>query len=109
MFLLLRSPISSRVVFLYACIQRTLPQQTVDEARQRELLLRVCNTVLDPMRQHVIVRPDFDLEYLLADMRLLERPIKIKYEASAIRFLTDTSIVHAHLLFILFRLQVCSV
>jgi hypothetical protein len=51
------------------------------------------------------VRKDIDFEPLLARLATFERRIELKHDAAPIRFLPDTSIVHAHVLFILFRLQ----
>lgn len=72
---------------------------------QRELLSKIMKTVLDPLHRHVVVRPDFDLESLLGPLEKLGRHISIQYDSAPVRMLPETSIVHAHILFILFRLQ----
>ena len=72
---------------------------------KRNLFSKLSKTILDPMHRHVIVRPDFDLENVLIPLERFGRSILVEYEPSSVRLLPETSLVHAHILFILFRLQ----
>jgi hypothetical protein len=57
------------------------------------------------MHKRVIVRRDIDYEPLLRPMAAFERPIELQFESTPVRFLRDTTVAHAHVLFILFRLE----